>query len=121
VQRWAVDAFLAAARAGDFDALVAVLDPQVVLRTDVGGTGQPPRPPVVGARQVATAIAARGPAFAQLARPATVNGAAGLVVATPRRPLGVIGFTVAGGRIVAIDLVANPDKLRRVPHDPAGP
>ena len=121
VQRRVVDAFLAAARAGDFDALLAVLDPEVILRTDVGGTGQPPRRPVVGARQVATAIAARGPAFARLARPATVNGAAGLVVATPRSPLGVIGFTVAGGRIVAIDLVANPDKLRRVPHDPARP
>jgi len=51
-------------------------------------------------------------------RPAIVNGAAGLVVATPHRPIGVIGFTIAGERIVAIDLVASPDKLRRVPSDP---
>jgi RNA polymerase sigma factor (sigma-70 family) len=116
VQRRVVDAFLAAARAGDFEALVGVLDPEVVLRTDIGGTGQPPRPPVVGARAVAKAIAARGPGFARLATPATVNGAAGLVVATARGPLGVIGFTVAGGRIVAIDLVASPDKLQRIPH-----
>jgi RNA polymerase sigma factor (sigma-70 family) len=119
VQRRVADAFLTAARAGDFEALLTVLDPEVVLRTDVGGTGQPPRPPVVGARRVAAAIAARGPGFARLARPAIVNGAAGLVVATSRGPLGVIGFTMASGRIVAIDLVASPDKLRRVPHDPS--
>jgi hypothetical protein len=118
VQRRVVDAFLAAARTGDFEALVAILDPEVVLRTDVGGTGQPPRPPVVGASQVAAAIAARGPGFARLARAATVNGAAGLVVATPRGPIGVIAFTVTGGRIVAIDLVASTDNLRRIRHDP---
>jgi RNA polymerase sigma factor (sigma-70 family) len=118
VQRRVVDAFLAAARAGDFEALLAVLDPEVVLRTDVSGTNQPPRPPVVGARAVAEAIAARGPGFARLARPAIVNGAAGLVVATPRGPLGVIGFTIAGEYIVAIDLVASPDKLQRIRHEP---
>jgi hypothetical protein len=90
----------------------------VVLRTDVGGTGQPPRPPVVGFWRVAAAITARGPGFARLARPAIVNGGAGLVVATARGPIGVIAFTVIGGRIVAIDLVASPPKLRRVPHEP---
>jgi RNA polymerase sigma factor (sigma-70 family) len=118
VQWRVVDAFLAAARAGDFERLLAVLDPEVVLRTDVGGTSQPPRPPVVGSRQVAAAITARGPGFARLARPAIVNGGAGLVVATARGPLGVIAFTVIGGRIVAIDLVASPPKLRRVPYEP---
>ena len=121
VQRRVVDAFLTAARAGDLEALVAVLDPEVVLRTDVGGTGQPPRPPVVGAGQVAAAIAGRGPGFARLARPAIVNGGAGLVVTGPRGPVGVVGFTVAGGRIVAIDLVASPVKLQRVPHTPGRP
>jgi RNA polymerase sigma-70 factor (ECF subfamily) len=121
VQRRVVDAFLAAARAGDFEALVAVLDPEAVLRTDVGGTRQPPRPPVVGARQVAAAIAARGRGFAWLARPAIVNGGAGLVVAGPRGPVGVIAFTVSGGRIVAIDLVASPAKLRPIQHDQAQP
>jgi RNA polymerase sigma factor (sigma-70 family) len=121
VQRRVVDAFLAAARAGDFERLLAVLDPEVVLRTDVGGTGQPPRPPVVGARQVAAAITARGPGFARLARPAIVNGGAGLVVATARGPIGVIAFTVTSGRIVAIDLVANPAKLQLLQRDPAQP
>jgi RNA polymerase sigma factor (sigma-70 family) len=121
VQRRVVDAFLAAARAGDFEALVAVLDPEAVLRTDVGGTRQPPRPPVVGARQVAAAIAARGRGFARLARPAIVNGGAGLVVAGPRGPVGVIAFTVSGGRIVAIDLVGSPAKLRPIQHDQAQP
>jgi RNA polymerase sigma factor (sigma-70 family) len=116
VQRRAVDAFLAAARAGDFEGLLAVLDPEVVLRTDIGGTGQPPRPPLVGARPVAKAITSRGTRFAQFARPAIVNGQAGLVVTSPAgRPIGVIGFTVTGGRILAIDLVANPNKLQQVP------
>jgi RNA polymerase sigma factor (sigma-70 family) len=118
VQQRVVDAFLVAARAGDFQGLLSVLDPEVVLRTDIGGTGQPPRPPVVGARPAAEAILSRGARFAQLARPTIVNGSVGLVVTTPAgRPIGVIGFTVTAGRILAIDLVANPGKLRQVPHD----
>jgi RNA polymerase sigma-70 factor (ECF subfamily) len=111
-QREVVDAFLAAARSGDFDGLVAVLDPDVVFRADTGGVPPRARPPVSGAEEVARRILARGAPFAPLARPAVVNGAAGLVVASPRRPIAVIGFTVAGGRIVAIDLVADPAKLR---------
>jgi RNA polymerase sigma factor (sigma-70 family) len=114
IQRRTVEAFLAAARAGDFEQLLAVLDPDVVLRTDVGGTGAPPRPPVAGARSVAEAILSRGARFARLGRPAIVNGGAGLVVTSPRGPIGVIGFTIVDGSILAIDLVANPDKLQRV-------
>jgi RNA polymerase sigma-70 factor (ECF subfamily) len=115
-QRAVVDAFLAAARAGDFDALVAVLDPDVVLRVDRGALPAAAREPAVvrGAADTATTILRRGARFAQFARPAVVNGAAGLVIAPGPRPISVIGFTVAEGRIVEIDLVADPDKLRDV-------
>ena len=112
-QREIVDAFLAAARAGDFEALLEVLDPDVVFRLDTGGVTPPARPPVVGAAAVARQILARGAAFAPHARPATVNGAAGAVVARGGRPFAVIGFTVSGGRIVEIDVIADPAKLGR--------
>jgi len=112
VQRRAVDAFLAAARDGDFEGLLRVLDPDVVLRVD-GGPNAPrqfARPPLVGAEAVARA--ARGyPAFAGHVEPAIVNGAPGLFVRLPARSL-VTAFTVANGRIVAIDIIADPDKLR---------
>jgi RNA polymerase sigma-70 factor (ECF subfamily) len=113
-QRALVDAFLAAARAGDFDALVAVLDPDVVFRADRGRLRAAARAPAVlrGAAEVAQVTLARGARFAPFARPVVVNGAAGLVVAPGRRPVAVVGFTVARGRIVAIDLIADPDKLR---------
>jgi RNA polymerase sigma-70 factor (ECF subfamily) len=115
-QRAVVDAFLAAARAGDFDALVAVLDPDVVFRVDRGALPVAAREPAVvrGAADVARTTLGRGARFAQFARPALVNGAAGLVIAPGPRPIAVIGFTVAEGRIVEIDLVADPDKLRDV-------
>jgi RNA polymerase sigma factor (sigma-70 family) len=112
-QRAAVDAFLAAARDGDFDALLGVLDPEVVVRADQG-------PVPAGASRVvrgARSAAAQALAFAQrarLARPALVNGAAGLVVAADGRALSVMGFTVAGGRIVEIDILADPERLRRL-------
>jgi RNA polymerase sigma-70 factor (ECF subfamily) len=112
-----VDAFLAAARDGDFDALLAVLDPDVVLRADAGA-GR------AGALRVvrgATAVAAGAFAFARLARsarPALVNGAAGGVSWGPAgRPLSVMGFTVSGGKIVEIDVLADPSRLRG--RDPA--
>src|SRR5438552_2515613 len=112
-QREIVDAFLAAARAGDFEALLEVLDPDVVFRLDTGGVAPAARPPVVGAQAVARQIIARGAAFAPHARPATVNGAAGAVVARHGRPFAVVGFTVSGGRIVEIDVIADPAKLGR--------
>jgi hypothetical protein len=67
---------------------------------------------VTGAEQVARQILSRGAAFAPHARPAIVNGAAGLAVRIGGRPVAVIGFSVAGGRILEIDLVADPEKLR---------
>ena len=110
-QRKIVDAFLAAARSGDFDALLAVLDPDVVFRFDGGGVPPHARPPVVGAESVARQLLERAPGFARFARPALVNGTAGLVVAHGARPISVVGFTVVGGRIVAIDIIADPHKL----------
>jgi RNA polymerase sigma-70 factor, ECF subfamily len=111
-QREVVDAFLAAARNGDFEALVAVLDPDVVFRADRGRLAAAgARPVVTGARAVAEQVLAQAPRFARFARPATVNGAAGLIVVPRDRPIAVIGFTVAQERIVEIDLVADPDKL----------
>jgi RNA polymerase sigma factor (sigma-70 family) len=110
-QREVVDAFLAASRAGDFEALVAVLDPDVVFNADTR-TGD--RMPIQGAEAVARQILARGAPLAPFARPAIVNGAAGAIVAPGRTPIAVVGFTVVNGRISEIDLIANPDKLRHV-------
>jgi len=114
-QREIVDAFLAAARGGDFDALLSVLDPDVVFRADPGKIQRLARPPITGATAVATELLSRAPRFAPLARPALVNGTAGLVVGPVEKPFAVVGFTVARGRIVAIDLITNPDKLGGIP------
>jgi RNA polymerase sigma-70 factor, ECF subfamily len=111
-QRAVVDAFVAAAREGDFDALVELLDPDVVLRAD---RAVPLDGPTVfhGARAVvAQALTFRR--LARFARPALVNGAAGIVVAPEGRPFSVLGFTVTGGKIVEIDVVADPERLRRL-------
>ena len=110
-QRELVDAFLAAARDGDFHALVAVLDPDVVFNHDDGGPRRA-RGPVVGAEAVARTVLHRGRPFARLARPAVVNGGAGLVVARGDDLIGVCGITVSGGRIAELDLVTDPAKLR---------
>jgi RNA polymerase sigma factor (sigma-70 family) len=115
-QREVVAAFLAAARAGDFDALLEVLDPDVVFRVD-RGRGPLARPPAIGAANVAREVLTRGARFAGLGRPALVNGAAGVVVGTVERPAAVVGFTVVGGRIAAIDLIIDRDKLRQVVGD----
>jgi len=113
VQREVVDAFLAAAREGDFEALLQVLDPNVVLRIDGGPKAPRPlaRPPIVGAEAVANEIKNfRGGVGARI-EPVMVNGAPGLVLHYPARS--VLGaFTVAKGRIVEINLIADPDKLR---------
>ena len=110
-QRRVVDAFLAASRSGDFDALLAVLDPDVVFRIDGGGVPPRARPPVVGAEAVARQVLERGSRFARFARPAIVNGAAGLVIAPGATPIAVVGFTVSRERIIAIDLIADRNKL----------
>jgi len=112
-QREVVDAFFAAARDGDFDALVAVLDPDVVLRSDGGDA----RPGTTVEVHGAHAVASRAMLYAKLApyvRPALINGAAGVVVTPRGRPFSVMGFTVAGGRIVAIDALADPERLAQL-------
>ncbi len=109
-QRAAVDAFFAAARDGDFDALLAVLDPDVVLRSDGGAARARHTATIRGARDVAGQALTFG-RLSPLARPALVNGAAGVVVAAGGRVLSVMGFVVAGGRIAAIDVLADPGRL----------
>jgi RNA polymerase sigma factor (sigma-70 family) len=112
-QREVVDAFLAAARDGDFEALVAVLDADVVLRADGGTSPAAASREVRGAREVA-AEAFTFRRFAKSGRPALVNGAPGVVTMTGTRPFAVLGFTVAGGMIVEIDVLADPERLRRL-------
>jgi RNA polymerase sigma-70 factor, ECF subfamily len=109
-QREVVDAFFAASRDGDFEGLLAVLDPDVVVRAD-GGARRPSATVVV---RGAEAVAARARTYAHLApyvRPALVNGAAGAVVTPHGRPFSVLAFTIRGGRIVAIDSLADPERL----------
>jgi RNA polymerase sigma factor (sigma-70 family) len=112
-QRDVVDAFFRAARGGDFDGLVALLDPDVVLRSDFGAR----RPAAARVTQGAAAVARQAliAAFpdAQL-HPALVNGAAGVVVTVRGRPFAVLGFTVTDGKIVEIDAIADPDRVRRI-------
>jgi RNA polymerase sigma-70 factor (ECF subfamily) len=110
-QREVVDAFMAAARDGDFDALVAVLDPDVVLRADLGPAG--------GTTEVhgAAAVAGQALTYSRLGlvvRPALVNGAIGAVTTRDGEPFSVAGITIRGGRIVAMDFLADPERLRRL-------
>lgn len=109
-QREVVDAFFAAARDGRFEDLVAVLDPEVVLRSD-GGLLRPAANALV---EGAEAVAARAMTYASLAlwvRPALVNGVAGVVVTPPGEVFAVMAFTVRGGRVVAIDALSDPERL----------
>jgi ketosteroid isomerase-like protein len=109
-QRAVVDAFLAASRDGDFEGLVATLDPEVVLRSDGGTLRADASHEVHGAR----AVAERAFMFrrlAQFAQPALVNGGAGLVTVREGEPVSVMGFTVTGGKIVEIDILADPARL----------
>ncbi|HEX5579177.1 MAG TPA: RNA polymerase sigma factor SigJ [Candidatus Limnocylindria bacterium] len=112
-QRAVLDAFLAASRQGDFQALLAVLDPDVVVRADAGALA----PNVDRVLRGREAVAKRAFTFRGLAdgaRPALVNGAAGLVVFRGRHPFAVMAFTVAGDRIVEIDILADPERLATV-------
>ncbi len=116
-QRGVVDAFFAAARGGDFDTLVSLLDPNVVLRIDAGARRSASMV-VRGAAEVATQTG-RGlrsvlgrPVVEVL--PALVNGAAGVVVTLGGQPMTVMGFIVADGRIVEIDAIADPERVRRI-------
>jgi RNA polymerase sigma-70 factor (ECF subfamily) len=115
-QRKVVDAFFLAARGGDFDALVAVLDPDVVLRID-GGAGRP-----AASMAIRGAAAVAGQALTGLStalrvaqvHPALVNGAAGVIVTMRGRAITVMGFTVSDGKILTIDAIADPDRVSRV-------
>jgi RNA polymerase sigma-70 factor (ECF subfamily) len=111
-----VDAFFSAARGGDFDALVGVLDPDVVLRLDAGARRPAASLMIRGAAAVARqALSGLAPALrAAHLRPALVNGAAGVVVTMRGRPITVIGFTVADGKIAEIDAIADPERVRKV-------
>jgi RNA polymerase sigma factor (sigma-70 family) len=113
--QWAVvDAFLAASRDGDFERLLAVLDPDVVLRAD-GGTS---RPTLINVVRGGEAVAQGAVAFRQLARTAVrtlVNGLPGGIARLPDgQPFAVVAFTVVGGRIAAIDILADPERLARL-------
>jgi RNA polymerase sigma factor (sigma-70 family) len=113
-QREVLDVFLAAARDGDFDALLAVLDPDVVLRADRGAVPPGASRVVRGAPTVAQQ-ALRFWRLAGVARPALVNGAAGFVAFAPDgRPFSVVGFTIRLGKIVEIDVLADPARLGRL-------
>jgi RNA polymerase sigma factor (sigma-70 family) len=111
-QRKVVDAFLAAARGGDFAALLSLLDPDVVLRVDRGELPGASRE-IRGASAVAEQ-ALRYAGGAEYAQPALVNGAAGFVVAPRGRPVAVGGFTVTNGKIVEMDVLADPARLREL-------
>ncbi len=110
-QRQVVDAFFRAAREGDFDALITILHPDVVLRSDFGSKHRAAS--VVTRGAAAVAGQARGFPGA-LVRPALVNGAAGAVITVRDRPIAVMSFIVVEGRIVAIDAIADPERVRRV-------
>jgi RNA polymerase sigma-70 factor (ECF subfamily) len=112
-QREVIDAFLAAARDGDFEGLLELLDPEVVVRVDRGALRGRPSREIRGARAVAEQ-ARRGAQGARFARPALVNGVAGIVVAPRGRPVAVAGFTVVDGRIAEIDVLADPARVRQL-------
>jgi RNA polymerase sigma factor (sigma-70 family) len=120
-QRQVVGAFLAAARDGDFEALLEVLDPGVVFRMDLGPGSPLARAPLAGATPVARYVLATAPRFVNLAQPVLVNGEAGALFGTRDDPIAVIGFTIAGGRIAALNLVADQAKLRNLTIQPQTP
>jgi RNA polymerase sigma factor (sigma-70 family) len=112
-QREVLDAFLAAAREGDFEALVEVLDRDVVLRADRRGVSLGAPRVVRGAANVARGALA----FSRLdieVRPALVNGAVGTVTFRDGRPFAIAGFTIRNRRIVEMDIIADPERLNRL-------
>ena len=111
-QREVVDAFLTAAREGDFDALLTVLDPDVVLRAD-GGPGSP----LSAVRRGAETVGSGAIRFADPARvhhPARVNGGAGAVVAVDGRPVAVMAFTVVDAKIIEVNILVDPERIARL-------
>jgi RNA polymerase sigma-70 factor (ECF subfamily) len=113
-QRKVVEAFLKASRNGDFEALLEVLDPDVVFRGDAGAGGPPVPAEVRGAEKVARLVLARGTPSAPLGRPAIVNGRPGAAVVAGDRVLAVVAFTLDGDRVTEMDLLVDPDRLGRL-------
>jgi RNA polymerase sigma-70 factor (ECF subfamily) len=113
-QRRVIDAFLAAARAGDFEALLEVLDPEVTIRVHAA-PGDPRTAALsnVGAENVAEQVITQGRPFVQIARPAMVNGSPGMVTERDGKIIGATECTISGGRITTMDLVLDPDRLSR--------
>jgi RNA polymerase sigma factor (sigma-70 family) len=118
-QRQVVDAFFRAARGGDFGGLVALLDPNVVLRSDFGARLPAATKITHGAAAVASQALLGAVPGAEL-HPALVNGAAGVVITVRGRPFAVMSFTVAGDKIIEIDAIADPDRVRRIAADVLG-
>jgi RNA polymerase sigma-70 factor (ECF subfamily) len=110
-QRQVVDAYLSAARHGDFDALVGVLHPDIVLRADGGKARARYTTVLRGAQHVAGQAVEAARRLAPFARPVLVNGAAGVVTVAGGRVISVMAFTVAGGKIAAIDVLMDPERL----------
>ena len=116
-QREVVEAFLAAAREGNFDALVALLDPDVVLRADSGPADAGPGRPATLVVRGAAEVAARALTYARLQlfnRPVLVNGMLGMIAYRDGRPFSVGAITVRGGRIVEMDILADPERISRL-------
>ena len=112
-QREVVDAFFAAARDGDLDGLIAVLDPEVVLRAD-GGASKARQTVEIRTAAVIAAQAAMAAKLSRHVQPALVNGTAGAVVVVNGTPFSVMAFTVHDGRIAAIDVLYDPERLARL-------
>ena len=112
-QREVVDAFFLAARGGDFDALVELLHPDVVLRADFGAKRREASRLVRGAAAVAGQSLKGVIPNADL-HPALVNGAAGVVISIKGRPFAIMGFTIADGKIVEVDAIADPERVGRL-------
>ncbi len=112
-QRAVVDAFFLAARSGDFDALVAVLHPEVILRVDFGPSHPGASRVVRGAAAVARQ-ARLGANPMALLHPALINGAAGVVITLDGEPHGVMAFTVVNDQVVELDIIGDPERIRRV-------
>jgi RNA polymerase sigma factor (sigma-70 family) len=112
-QHEVLQAFLAASRKGDFEGLLAVLDPDVVLRADAGAGPMGPSRLLRGASEVAAQAMSYAP-MARLARPVLVNGAPGHLIAHDGKPLVVIGVTSRNGKIIEINILADPERLSRL-------
>jgi RNA polymerase sigma-70 factor (ECF subfamily) len=112
-QRGIVDAFLSAARDGDFEGLLAVLDPDVVLRADAGDAPIGPSQLIRGAHAVASQ-ALRFAELARFARPVLVNGTPGFLAVRDGRPLSLLSATIAADKIIELDILADPERLRQL-------